>query len=102
MPGPDETPEAIMAGQVRDNAAQKRFELETDGHTAYLYYRLEPGTITLVHTEVPEALGGRGVGSTLVRGALEAIRRKGLKVVAECPFVAGWMGKHPEFNDLLK
>jgi predicted GNAT family acetyltransferase len=90
-----------MTGTVRDNAAQHRFELETEGHTAYLYYRLEPGVITLVHTEVPPALGGRGVGSTLVRGVLEATRAKGLKLVVKCPFVAGYMGKHPEFNDLL-
>jgi hypothetical protein len=91
-----------MAGTVHDNTAQKRFELETDGHTAYLYYRLEPGVITLVHTEVPPALGGRGVGSTLVRGALDAIRAKGLKVIAKCPFVGAYMGKHPEFNDLVR
>jgi len=91
-----------MTGTVRDNAAQHRFELETDGHTAYLYYRLESGVITLVHTEVPPALGGRGVGSTLVRGALDAIRAKGLKVIAQCPFVAAYMGKHPEFDDLVK
>jgi predicted GNAT family acetyltransferase len=90
-----------MTGTVRDNAALKRFELATGEHTAYLYYRLEPGVITLVHTEVPPELGGRGVGSTLVRGALEAIRAKGLKVVATCPFVAAYMGKHPEFNDLI-
>jgi uncharacterized protein len=90
-----------MTGTVRDNVAQHRFELEVDGHTACLYYQLEPGVITLVHTEVPEALGGRGVGSTLVRGALDAIRAKGLKVIAKCPFVAAYMGKHPEFNDLL-
>jgi hypothetical protein len=89
-----------MTGTVRDNAAQHRFELEIDGHTANLYYRIEPGVITLVHTEVPPALGGRGVGSTLVRGALDAIRAKGLKVIAKCPFVAAYMGKHPEFNDL--
>ena len=90
-----------MTDTVRDNAAQHRFELEVEGHTAFLYYRLAPGVITLVHTEVPPALGGRGVGSALVRGALEAIRAKGLKVVATCPFVSGYMGKHPEFNDLL-
>ena len=90
-----------MTGTVRENSALKRFELETDGHTAYLYYRLEPGVITLVHTEVPQELGGRGVGSTLVRGALEAIRAKRLRVVAKCPFVAAYMGKHPEFNDLV-
>ena len=90
-----------MTAMIRDNTAQKRFELETEGHTAYLYYRLEPGTITLMHTEVPPALGGRGVGSSLVRGALEAIRARGLRVVVKCPFVAAWMGKHPEFNDLI-
>jgi hypothetical protein len=90
-----------MTGSVRDNAAQHRFELETDGHTASLYYRLEPGVITLVHTEVPPALGGRGVGSTLARGTLDAIRAQGLKVIAKCPFVAAYMGKHPEFNDLV-
>lgn len=91
-----------MTGTVRDNASLKRFELEVEGKIASLYYRLEPDTITLVHTEVPEELGGRGIGSTLVRGALEAIRQKGLKVVVKCPFVAAWMGKHPEFNDLIK
>ncbi len=90
-----------MTTAVRDDAALKRFELEIDGHTAYLYYRPEPGVITLVHTEVPPALGGRGVGSTLVRGALETIRANGLKVVAKCPFVAAYMGKHAEFNDLI-
>ena len=90
-----------MTATVRDNPALKRFELETEGHTASLYYKLEPGVITLVHTEVPDALGGRGIGSTLMRGTLEAIRQKGLKVVVKCPFVAGWMGKHPEFNDLI-
>jgi predicted GNAT family acetyltransferase len=90
-----------MTGTVRDNAAQHLFELDVDGHTAYLYYRLEPGVITLVHTEVPPALGGRGVGSTLTRGALDAIRAQGLKVIAKCPFVAAYMGKHSEFNDLV-
>ena len=90
-----------MTGTVRDNAAKTRFELDVDGHMALLYYGLEPGVITLVHTEVPPELGGRGVGSTLVRGVLEAIRAKGLKVVVKCPFVSAYMGKHPEFNDLL-
>jgi hypothetical protein len=90
-----------MTGTVRDNAALKRFELEVDGLTAVMYYRLAPGVITLVHTEVPPAIGGRGVGSALVRGALEAIRAKGLKVVATCPFVGAYMGKHPAFNDLI-
>jgi predicted GNAT family acetyltransferase len=90
-----------MANEVRNNTALNRFELEVDGHTAVSYYRLSPGVITFTHTEVPPALGGRGVGSTLVRGALELVRAQGLKVVAKCPFVAAYMGKHPEFNDLV-
>jgi predicted GNAT family acetyltransferase len=87
---------------VRNNTALNRFELDVDGHTAFVYYRMEPGTVTLAHTEVPPALAGRGVGSTRVRGVLEAVRALGLKVVPRCPFVSAFMGKHPEFNDLLR
>jgi len=91
-----------MTTGVRDNSAFHRFELETDGHTAYAYYQMAPGVITLTHTEVPPALGGRGVGSALVRGVLEAARARGLKVAPKCPFVSAFMGRHPEFNDLLQ
>lgn len=90
-----------MFDGVRNNTAKSRFELDVDGHTAVAFYSMEPGVITLVHTEVPPELSGRGVGSRLVRGALEQIRALGLKVVAKCPFVSAYMGKHPEFNDLL-
>jgi predicted GNAT family acetyltransferase len=93
--------ELIMANDVRDNAALHRFELEVDGHLAVSYYHPSPGLITFTHTEVPPALGGRGVGSTLIRGALELARAQGLKVVSKCPFVSAYLGKHPEFNDLV-
>jgi predicted GNAT family acetyltransferase len=87
--------------QVRDNPALHRFELDAEGHTAAAYYTLAPGVITFTHTDVPAELNGRGIGSALVRGALEQVRARGLKVVAKCPFVSAYMGKHPEFNDLL-
>ncbi len=87
---------------LRNNTELHRYELAVDGETASLYYRRAPGVITLVHTEVPEAIGGRGIASTLVREVLEDVRAQGLKVVAKCPFVAAYMGKHPEFNDLLR
>lgn len=86
---------------VRDNKAEHRFELEVDGHTAYAYYTLEPGVITFTHTEVPPALGGQGVGSRLAKGALDLVRAQKLKVVAKCPFIAAYMGKHPEVQDLF-
>jgi len=91
-----------MSEGVRDNTALNRFELDVDGHQAVSYYRLTPGVITFVHTEVPQALAGQGVGSKLIRGALEMVRAQGLKVVPQCPFVSAYMGKHPEYNDLLR
>ncbi len=53
-----------------------------------------------MHTEVPKELGGKGIGSALARGLLDIARAQGLKVVPKCPFVAGYIGKHPEYADL--
>jgi predicted GNAT family acetyltransferase len=94
-------PRSPMPATVRNNAARNRYELEVDGHLAVAVYTLAPGVITFVHTEVPAELGGRGVGTMLVRGALEDVRRQGLKVVVRCSFIRAFMAKHPEFNDLL-
>lgn len=89
-----------MSG-IRNNTDRHRFELDVDGHIAFADYELTPGTITFTHTKVPDALTGRGVASRLMQGALAAARTDGRKVVAKCPFVAGYIQKHPEFNDLL-
>ncbi len=90
-----------MSADVVNNATAHRFELEVDGHIAAAYYELKPGVITFTHTEVPKELGGKGVGSKLVKGALEQVRRNGLKVVPDCPFVKAYIEKHPEQADLL-
>lgn len=90
-----------MTEHVKDNPAEHRYELDVDGHLAAAYYRREPGVITFVHTEVPQSLSGQGIGSRLMHGALEAVRKQGLRVVAQCPFAAAYVRKHPEFNDLL-
>ncbi|MBZ0138676.1 MAG: N-acetyltransferase [Pseudorhodoplanes sp.] len=87
---------------LRDNTARHRFELDVDGHTAFVVYRRTPGTITFVHTEVPKELGGRGIGSRLATGALDRARAGGLTVVAQCPFMAGYIATHPAYQDLLK
>jgi uncharacterized protein len=86
---------------VRNNAALNRFEVDLNGKTAAAYYTLSPGVITFTHTEVPQEMSGHGIGSQLVRGALESARLQGLKVVPKCPFVSAYIAKHPEFNDLL-
>ena len=80
---------------VRDNRGENRFELEQDGEVAILAYDRDDEQVTLVHTEVPPPLRGKGVGEALVRGALEQIRGEGLRVVAVCPFVRAYLKKHP-------
>ena len=91
-----------MNSPVSNNPAHHRFELVVDGHIAATYYELAGGVITFVHTEVPPELGGKGVGSRLVKGALDQVRADGLKVIAQCPFVKAWIDKHPDYADLLK
>jgi predicted GNAT family acetyltransferase len=86
---------------VRDNTAQNRFELDADGATAFVNYRIDGGTITLLHTETPVALRWRGIATRLVEGVLEDIRARGLKMVPRCAFVRAFLAKHPEFHDLV-
>ena len=87
---------------VVNNEAHQRFELTIEGHLAATYYKLSDGVITFVHTDVPPELGGKGVGSALVKGALDQVRAAGLKVIAQCPFVKAYIDKHTEYADLLK
>jgi uncharacterized protein len=87
---------------VVNNKADHRYELSVDGHLAATYYSIADGVITFIHTEVPPELGGKGVGSRLVKGALDQVRADGLKVIAECPFVKAYIEKHAEYADLLK
>jgi predicted GNAT family acetyltransferase len=91
-----------MTSTLRNNKSKNRFELEIDDYMAYVEYALpSPGSITLLHTEVPKELGGRGVGSILAKAVLENIRAQGLKVEPRCEFLAGYIKKHPEFGSLL-
>ena len=90
-----------MTGEVRNNEAEHRYELEVEGQLALAAYRLSDGRITFTHTEVPDALEGRGIGSKLVKAALEDVRARGLKAVPACTFVKHYMEKHPEVQDLL-
>lgn len=85
---------------VIDNAAAHRFELPVDGGTAFAAYRREGDTIVFTHTEVPPALEGQGIGSSLIAGALAQARARGLKVVPACAFVAAYVRRHPEAAEL--
>jgi predicted GNAT family acetyltransferase len=87
--------------RVKENPALGRFEMGSGDGTAFVEYRRAGDRIALVHTEVPEALSGKGVGSKLVRGTLDAARAEGLGVVPRCEFVAAYVARHPEYRGLL-
>jgi predicted GNAT family acetyltransferase len=84
-----------------DNPAESRFELIEHGHTAFAAYALQGDTITFTHTIVPPALEGQGVASRLIGYALGDARARRLKVRPECSFVAAYIERHPETQDLL-
>jgi len=78
----------------RDNPTKQRYELVHDGQTSTLAYSRAPGLITLIHTEVPLAQRGQGLGASLVEFALAAARDAGERVVARCPFVQWYLRTH--------
>lgn len=86
---------------VKDNPQHQRFEAAVGDHLAVAEYALEPDCITFTHTIVPEALSGQGIGSQLAKACLQAARERGLQVKPMCSFIAGYIQKHPEFQELL-
>ena len=88
-------------GSVRDNPELNRFELDVEGDTAVAYYRIDNGVMVFTSTQTPPRLRGQGVASELIRNALEFARARGLKVRGDCSFVAEYVQKHPEFQNLL-
>ena len=87
-------------GSVYNNTTDGQYELQVDGMTAVAAYQREDSVVTFNHTGVPSELKGQGVGSRLIAGALDDVRRQGLRFVAVCPFVAAYIERHPEFQDL--
>lgn len=85
-----------MTDRVTNNAEASRLEAAADGHRAELVYRRRADRMVLIHTEVPEALEGHGLGGQLVRAALDLAEAQDLTVVPLCPFARGWLERHPE------
>jgi len=87
---------------VVNNEAARRFEARLGEEVAFTEYRLRNGAMILPHTVVPDAFSGKGVGSQLAKAALGYAREQGLEVVPTCPFIAGYITKHPEWHDLVQ
>lgn len=86
---------------VEHNASQRRYEVRLGDARAVLDYDRSGDQITFLHTEVPAALEGRGIGGALARTALDEARSQGLTVVPRCPFVRGYIDRHPEYESLV-
>jgi predicted GNAT family acetyltransferase len=81
---------------VEHNPAARRFESHIDGQLAFLQYEQADNQITIVHTEVPKALGGRGLGGRLAQAARDwGGAQSGQRLAVTCPFVREYMRKHP-------
>ncbi len=86
---------------ITHDTAAGRFGAVVDGLACECDYRLQGGVMWLTHTGVPAALGGRGIAAALVKAALDWARAQGLKVQPQCSYVAVYMRRHPETQDLL-
>jgi predicted GNAT family acetyltransferase len=87
---------------VVDVAQRRRFEIAIDGVVlGFAEYRRRPGVISLIHTEIDPAHNGEGLGTLLVRAALDTARAEGVAVLPYCPFVQGFIDRHREYLDLV-
>jgi predicted GNAT family acetyltransferase len=86
---------------VTDIPGRSRYEMPLGADVAIAVYRDAGDVRTITHTEVPEALRGKGIGGKLVRGVLDDIRARNMKVIPRCPFVARYIAAHPGYADLV-
>ena len=88
--------------QTRRNDAQHRYEIHHEGRLAgHLAWRDQAGVLELVHTEIDPAFEGRGLAGQLVRFALDDARAAGRRIQPSCSYVAAWIQRHPEYQDLV-
>ncbi len=93
--------EEFSAIPVTKNEANHRFELTIDGYTAFIDYREKDSNITLIHTESPEELAGRGVATALIEKALQYIEENKYVLTPLCPLVFAYIKRHPEWKRIV-
>ena len=87
---------------VSDNTAAQRFEIRVDGELAgFARYQWIDDDLAITHTEIDDRFEGQGLGSALARSVLDSLRESGTKVLPYCPFVRGYIDRHPEYLDLV-
>ncbi|WP_424951545.1 GNAT family N-acetyltransferase [Deinococcus sp.] len=91
----------MTQNEVQNNREAGRYEVRTGAGMAFAEYRPAGGSVMFTHTEVPETLEGQGIGSELVKAALDDVKAQGKKVIPLCPFVAAYIGQHHEYLELV-
>ncbi len=93
-------PDSVI--EIQDRPERGAYVLLVDGERAgYVTYRLDGERLTVDHTKVTDAFSGRGFGGRLARHVLDDARRRDLRVIPRCPFLAGYIRTHPEYQDLV-
>lgn len=88
--------------EVEEDPQGSRYVARVGGEVAgFVEYQQTAELVVVTHTEVDPAWEGHGVGGALARGILDGTREKGLRALVVCPFVTAWIGRHPEYADLL-
>lgn len=100
--GPDHESKHVMSYDIQHKKAASRFETTVEGSVAYVAYELKPGSIVFTHTIVPDQLSGRGIAGELTKHVLDHAREQKLTVVPQCSYIASWIERHPEYEELLR
>lgn len=87
--------------EIVDNTAASRFEIRMDGHIAVLVYELDGTRFRIIHTIVPEVLGGHGLAARLVQAAVARAQAEGLTIIPDCPFARSWLEKHSDVAETV-
>jgi len=87
--------------EVRDNKENNRFEFQIENLTAFVNYEFIMGKLAIQHTEVPQELKGKGIGSKMVSHILNMAKENGIKIYPFCPFTSGYIKKHPEWMEVV-
>ncbi len=90
-----------MNYKVRHNQKRRRFEIELEGYTGYLEYVLGERTMDLIHTYVPEEIGGKGVAAALVEEVLTYARDNNMKIIPTCSYIELYLVRHQEYEPLV-
>lgn len=91
-----------MTQGIIHNETASRFEITVDSHLCELDYQLDSGTMIILHTGVPPEVGGRGIAAQLTEAALQTARSRGWRVLPRCSYSVAYLGRHPEYADLLR